>query len=166
MEIRQARGEGELEVARRLFREYAAELNLDVCFKGFEEELSGLPGPYGPPDGRLLLLWVEDRPAGCAAVRKVDGNLCEMKRLYLKPEFRGSGRGRTLTLTLLREASALGYRRMRLETLPVMQVAVEMYRSLGFRPVDNPHTAGGDGVMHLEVDLVAFPPRTSLRNAR
>lgn len=165
MEIRQARGSREMELARDLFQQYAVELNLDLCFHRFDEELAGLPGDYAPPEGRLLLLWTEDQPSGCVALRKLDENLCEMKRLYLKPDFRGSGRGRALTLALLREAKAIGYRRMRLETSPVMDAAVGLYRSLGFRShLANQEAA--DGIMRLELDLEEIPPRAASGSAR
>jgi putative acetyltransferase len=166
MEIRQARGDEEMEAARGLFRDYAAELNLDLCFQGFAEELATLPGEYAPPDGRLLLVWIEDRPRGCVALRKLSKDLCEMKRLYLNPEFRRSGRGRALTLTLLREAKAIGYRRMRLETLPIMKAAVEMYHSLGFRPIaPYPHPPIEE-VMHLELGLDTLTSRGAARSPR
>ena len=158
MDIRQARGEQEIEIARGLFREYEAELGIDLCFQGFEQELAGLPGEYAPPDGRLLLVWIEDRPAGCAALRKLDADVCEMKRLYLKPAHRRGGRGRLLTGALIREARAIGYRRMRLDTLPSMKAAIELYRSLGFRPIAPYRHAPIEGALYLELDLAAPHP--------
>jgi GNAT superfamily N-acetyltransferase len=153
MDIRQVRGEGEIDIARALFREYEAELNIDLCFQGFEQELAGLPGGYAPPTGRLLLAWIEDRPAGCAALRKIEEDICEMKRLYLRPPFRRGGKGRLLTQALIREARAIGYQRMRLDTLPSMKSAIELYRTLGFRPIPAYRHNPVEGALYLELDL-------------
>src|SRR4030095_9979878 len=131
VQIRQALGEEEVAIARGLFREYEAELSIDLCFQVFERELAGLPGEYAPPSGRLLLAWVDDRPIGCVALRRIEEGASEMKRLYLEPSSRRGGWGRRLTLALIREARAIGYHRMRLETLPVMQAAVALYRTTG-----------------------------------
>ena len=155
MEIRQALGEVEIDIARGLFREYEAELGIDLCFQGFERELASLPGEYAPPAGRLLLAWTNGQPAGCVALRRIEEGLCEMKRLYLKPAFRRGGSGRLLTRTLIGEARAIGYHRMRLDTLPVMRAAVELYRSLGFRDIPPYRHNPIEGALYLELDLDA-----------
>jgi GNAT superfamily N-acetyltransferase len=121
---------------RLLFREYAGSLNFDLCFQNFEQELAGLPGPYAPPSGCLLLASVGGEPAGCVALKRLADRVGEMKRLYVRGSHRGAGLGRLLVERLLREAVRLGYLAVRLDTVPsVMGSAVALYRSLGFREV-------------------------------
>jgi putative acetyltransferase len=126
-----------LEFAAALFREYASSLGVDLSFQGFDRELASLPGAYAPPNGRLLLLFVGDalRPAGCVALRRLDNATCEMKRLFVRPELRGCGAGRKLTEAAIEAAREIGYRAMRLDTLPQMAAAQALYRSLGFREI-------------------------------
>jgi len=161
VEIRQALGEEGIAIARGLFREYEAELGIDLCFQGFERELAGLPGEYAPPSGRLLLAWVEDRPVGCVALRRIEEGVCEMKRLYLEPSSRRGGWGRRLTMALIREARAIGYHRIRLETLPVMQAAVALYRTLRFRDIPAYLHNPIEGALYLELDLDAPEARAA-----
>jgi putative acetyltransferase len=123
--------------ARELFLEYAQSLGFSLCFQGFDEELAGLPGDYAPPKGRLLLAEYEGRLAGCIALRPKESGICEMKRLFLRPQFRGKGLGRILAERIIAEARQIGYNRMRLDTVePVMKDAVAMYRKLGFEEID------------------------------
>ena len=127
-----------LSEARRLFLEYAESLNLDLEFQGFPRELNELPGEYAPPRGCLFLAWAEGQnsaAAGCIALRPLRGEICEMKRLYVRPAFRDLGLGRALCLRLFEEAIRLGYRYMRLDTLASMAAATRLYRSLGFREI-------------------------------
>src|SRR5690349_8741303 len=133
MELVQAIEDFQLEEVRRLFREYEASLETDLCFQGFEQELAGLPGDYAPPSGRLFLAREGEELTGCVALRKIDDSTCEMKRLYLRPDFRGGGRGRGLAEAVITAAREIGYERMRLDTLPSMREAQTLYRSLGFR---------------------------------
>ena len=109
---------------------------MNLCFQNFEQELAALPGDYAPPDGRLLLAEYEGQLAGCVALHKWEAGICEMKRLYLRPSFRGKGLGRVLAEAIIAEARNIGYQRMRLDTIePIMKDAVEMYRKLGFREI-------------------------------
>ena len=126
----------EMETVRLLFREYADSLGFDLGFQNFEQELAGLPGPYAPPSGCLLLAELGDEPAGCVALKEQAAGVCEMKRLYVRGRHRGTGLGRTLVEQVIREAKRLGYRAIRLDTVPsVMETAVALYRSLGFRDI-------------------------------
>jgi putative acetyltransferase len=122
----------QITTARRLFREYEATLGIDLSFQGFAREVAELPGAYAPPAGRLLLATEAFEPTGCVALRPLGGELCEMKRLYVRPAARGKRVGRLLAETVIREARLIGYTRMRLDTLPFMKEAAALYRALGF----------------------------------
>ena len=135
MKLVEIPGRRHLSVLRQLFREYAADIGVDLCFQGFEAELAGLPGRYALPEGRLLLARQGREPAGCVALRKLEGGVCEMKRLCVRPAFRGKGLGRELANAIIATAREAGYERMRLDTLTSMKAAVAPYESLGFKPV-------------------------------
>jgi GNAT superfamily N-acetyltransferase len=140
--------------ARELFQEYAQSLGVNLCFQNFEQELAGLPGHYAPPEGRLLLAESEGLLAGCVALHKWEAGICEMKRLYLRPAFRGKGFGRGLALAIIAEARNIGYQRMRLDTIePIMKDAVEMYRKLGFREIEPYRPNPIAGAMYMELQL-------------
>ena len=131
-----------------LFREYAASLGVDLSFQGFEQELASLPGDYAPPRGRLLLA-----DGGCVALRPLGGDICEMKRLYVRPSARGTGLGRALVQRVIDEARALGYRAMRLDTLPSMTAAAAMYRAFGFREIEPYRFNPVEGTKYFELGL-------------
>jgi len=140
--------------ARELFLEYAQSLGFSLCFQNFEAELAGLPGDYSPPGGRLLLAEYEGQLAGCVALHRLAAGICEMKRLYLRPAFRGKRLGRALADRIIAEGRQIGYQRMRLDTVePVMKDAVAMYRKLGFREIapycNNPMA----GALYMELEL-------------
>jgi GNAT superfamily N-acetyltransferase len=139
--------------ARALFEEYAAGLGVDLSFQGFEEELRTLPGDYAPPRGVLLLAVEAEGPLGCVALRAVDEETAEMKRLYLRPAARGRGLGRQLAEAILAEASRLGYRRVRLDTLPGMESAQSLYLALGFHEIPAYRFNPVPGTRFLERDL-------------
>jgi ribosomal protein S18 acetylase RimI-like enzyme len=153
VEIRPA-SEEELPVVRELFREYADSLGVDLAFQGFEDELARLPGEYSPPRGALLVAREGDRAAGCVALRPLPPrDVCELKRLYVRPASRAGGLGRALTLAAIAEARRLGYARMRLDTLPSMAAARRLYRSLGFREIEPYRFNPIDGTQFLELRL-------------
>lgn len=153
-EIIWAQSSDDIENARRLFKEYAAWLEIDLCFQNFEKELAELPGEYAAPDGRLFLASKEKGIAGCVAMRKIGEGTCEMKRLFLRPEFRGQGLGRQLAEAIIREAKQLGYERMRLDTLPPkMNDAIALYRSLGFEEIEPYYRNPVPGAKFMELNL-------------
>lgn len=152
--ILQAKTAAEIAAARELFREYEAWLGLDLCFQGFEAELAALPGKYAPPAGRLLLAYSDDTLAGCIAMREIEAGVCEMKRLFVRDEFRGARIGVALVEKLIADAREIGYEKMRLDTFPpMMGKAVSLYASHGFVEIEpyyeNPH----DGVLFMELTL-------------
>ncbi len=144
----------QIEEARLLFREYEAWLGVDLCFQSFEKELKNLPGEYAKPSGRFFLALSVEKIAGCIALRKINEATCEMKRLFVRPDFRGLRLGKMLIEKVIVEAKAISYRRMRLDTLPdKMPKAVELYQFYGFREIppyyENPHKE----TLFMELDL-------------
>jgi ribosomal protein S18 acetylase RimI-like enzyme len=143
----------EVLMVRCLFEEYAASLGIDLCFQSFEQELAGLPGSYAPPEGRLLLAREDGQTAGCIALRPLEPGICEMKRLYVRPAFRAHGIGRVLVDRIVQEARQVGYRLMRLDTLPSMAAALALYRRLGFREIAPYYENPVEGAVFLELQL-------------
>jgi putative acetyltransferase len=153
MVIREARAD-DVPAVRQLFEEYADSLGFDLSFQEFERELADLPGEYAPPTGRLLLAVTEEGDAvACVAVHKLDGRTCEMKRLYVRPEFRGTGLGRRLARAAIDAAREIGYERMRLDTVPSMAEAQRLYESLGFREIEPYRFNPVSGTRFMELDL-------------
>ncbi|MFY9742141.1 MAG: GNAT family N-acetyltransferase [Candidatus Sulfotelmatobacter sp.] len=150
----QAVSAAQIAQARELFLEYANSLGFSLCFQNFDKELAGLPGDYAPPRGRLLLAQYEDQLAGCVALHPLEADVCEMKRLYLRPQFRGKGLGRALADRIIAEARQIGYRSMRLDTVePMMKDAVAMYRKLGFKEIAPYCTNPNAGALYMQLDL-------------
>jgi GNAT superfamily N-acetyltransferase len=154
VEFTQAESTAQVSEVKKLFTEYADWLGLNLCFQNFERELAELPGAYAPPMGRLLLALQEGSSAGCVGLRNLGNDCCEMKRLYLRPQFRGLGIGRALAVKIIEEARFLGYARMRLDTLPLqMSEAIKMYRSLGFHEIEPYYYNPVEGALFMELNL-------------
>ena len=143
----------ELEHVRGFFRQYAAWLGVDLSFQGFADEIANLPGAYGAADGRLFYAEVDGQPAGCVGIRRFSEGVCEMKRLYVDPAFRGRGVGRKLALAAIKAAHLFGYRRILLDTVPSMRIAVKLYRELGFKEVPAYYPSPIEGTIFLTLDL-------------
>jgi len=157
IELRRPATPGELASAAEIFREYAASLDIDLCFQDFDRELASLPGEYASPRDHLLLAYVGGELAGCGAIRPFadaeDGNACEMKRLYVRPGFRGLGLGRILAKALFDEAHRIGYSTMLLDTLDDMEAARELYATLGFVEIPPYYYNPIPGAHYLKAEL-------------
>ncbi len=152
--IKQAESAAEIDEARTLFREYEAWFGLDLCFQGFENELNQLPGKYALPHGRLLLAFQDEHLAGCVALRMLDKDICEMKRLFVRDAFRGRAIGGQLIERLITEARIAGYSRIRLDTFPPkMEKAVRMYVKYGFSPIPPYYKNPYEGVLFMELKI-------------
>jgi len=138
---------------RAMFREYEAFLNVGFCFPGFERELAGLPGEYAPPQGALFKATVASRVAGCVALRPVQDGVCEMKRLFVRPDYRGLGLGRKLAERIVLEAKRIGYARMRLDTFEFLSGAIHIYKDLGFTQIGSYYDDPRTEVLYWELDL-------------
>jgi shikimate dehydrogenase len=156
--VREAEGAADMAAAARLFREYQAWLGADLCFQGFEQELASLPGRYAPPGGALFLAESAGEAFACVAVRGLDADTCEMKRLYVPEGWRGTGLGRRLAGAAIAAARRAGYRRMRLDTLERLREANALYQSLGFRRCAPYYANPLEGVVYWELDLAASGP--------
>jgi GNAT superfamily N-acetyltransferase len=158
--IREAAFPERAEAVRAIFREYAGSLGIDLCFQNFDEELADLPGKYSAPAGRVLLACEQGREIGCVAMRPIDSTVCEMKRLYVRPQGRGRGLGRRLAESICQIAKEAGYQRIRLDTLPTMTEAQALYAGMGFSAVPSYVFNPIAGTLYLELDLAAWQPST------
>lgn len=153
MKIRKA-DSAEISKIRELFRAYAAELNVDLCFQNFEEEMAKLPGVYAEPEGCILVLENDENVlCGAVALKKLEPDVCEMKRLYIEPEFRKGGNGRKLAVSLIEEAKEKGYTVMKLDTIQRLKPAVELYKSMGFVETDAYNYNPDATVLYFKKDL-------------
>ncbi|MEJ2121890.1 MAG: GNAT family N-acetyltransferase [Alphaproteobacteria bacterium] len=146
----------DIEEIRALFLEYGRSLDFNLCFQGFDEELASLPGAYAPPRGRLLLARSDDAVIGGVGLRPLEADICEMKRLYVRPGHRALKAGRTLAESAIAEARAIGYRAMRLDTLPDMTAAQALYATLGFRDIGPYYENPIPGARYCELDLTSL----------
>jgi ribosomal protein S18 acetylase RimI-like enzyme len=153
MEVRVVDGDVELLAVQALFQEYWDSFGFTPCFQDFGAELAGLPGKYAGPRGRLAVAWVDGEPAGCIALRPVDGSRCEFKRLYVRPAFRSRRVGKALLEWLIGEARSVGYREMVCDTMPVMEQALAMYERMGFERTGPYVKDATDGAIYLRLVL-------------
>ena len=155
LRIAQATSQADIEEARRLFKEYETALGISLCFQDFDQEVANLPGDYAPPRGRLLLALEFDQIMGCIALRPLGPTTCEMKRLFVRPEYRARGLGRILVEAIIEEARAIGYTHMRLDTIADrMDRAVALYRSIGFVEIPPYRNNPVDSATFMELDLL------------
>ena len=154
LNILQAESPQQIAHIRELFLEYARSLGFSLCFQNFDAELAALPGDYAPPGGRLFLLTRGGEPAACAALHRIDEEVCEMKRLYVRPQFRGKGLALDLANRIIAEAREIGYKKLRLDTVePVMTTAVAMYRRLEFREIPPYRANPMARALYMELEL-------------
>jgi putative acetyltransferase len=154
LRIFHANSSDDIQEARALFEEYATGLGFSLCFQNFDKELANLPGDYAAPDGRLLLAEEEGELAGCIAMRKLEPHVCEMKRLFLRPAYRGKGLGKVLVESIIDEARKLGYRYMRLDTVPGrMDQAIALYRAMGFVEIEPYCENPVEGAKFMQLNL-------------
>jgi len=150
----------QIQLARSLFQEYGKSLGFSLCFQNFDKELAGLPGDYAPPKGRLLIAYLDADAAGCVALHEFEPGIAEMKRLYVRPAFRGKRVGLALANAIIEAAREMGYERMRLDTVPSeMADAVKMYQRLGFHEIPPYRANPQPGTLYLELDLAAPQPK-------
>jgi ribosomal protein S18 acetylase RimI-like enzyme len=165
IKIQPAQFPDQLDVVRTIFREYAASLDIDLGFQQFEAELAGLPGKFATPHGQVLLAYSQRELIGCVAMRALDETTCEMKRLYVRPSGRGLQAGKQLATLICAAAREAGYQRIRLDTLPTMRAALQLYASLGFEPIPAYVFNPIEGAIFLECDLTRALDRADARSS-
>ncbi|MFW9819490.1 MAG: GNAT family N-acetyltransferase [Candidatus Thorarchaeota archaeon] len=151
--IEQALTEKQIRDAKKLFIEYSNHLGIDLSFQNFKEELNKFPGQYSPPEGCIFLAYYKKKPIGCVGLRKFKDDICEMKRLYIHPKFRKKGIGKTLATTIINESKEIGYKYMRLDTLPFMTEAITLYLALGFKEISPYRYNPFENAKFFEVEL-------------
>ena len=156
IELIKVKDKEHLAVIRELFLEYAESLGFSLCFQDFDKELAALPGEYAPPNGCLILAVADSKPCGCVALHKLEESICEMKRLYIKPKYRGKGFGKLLVNAVIDEAKKIGYTKMRLDTVPQMKEAINLYRQIGFKEIEPYRENPIDGALYMEMDLLSI----------
>ena len=163
VQIREARSKSLVSSARELIREYSAFLGIDLSFQNFEKEMEEFPLQYARPEGRILVAVEGGKSVGVVGLRRFSGKICELKRMYVRPDFRGRGIGRLLAARAIEEARAIGYARMRLDTLSRLKEAVSLYDSLGFKEIGPYRANPNKGVIYMELDLGRPRPRAPSR---
>ena len=153
IQIINAQEQDQYQKVRELFMQYAGSLDFDLEFQGFSQELATLPGHYAPPDGCILLAEDSGRFVGCVALRPLEDKICEMKRLYVKPDYRGRGIGRMLACSIIDRAREIGYAKMRLDTIATMQEARTLYYSLEFQNIKAYRYSPLDEPSFMELEL-------------
>jgi GNAT superfamily N-acetyltransferase len=153
LQIEEVKTKENLFEVSKLFGEYADSLEINLDFQGFDEELAGLPGEYAPPNGCLLIALWENHVAACVGLRNFSPAICEMKRLYTRPQFRGLGIGRALCEAVIDKARIIGYKHMRLDTLPSMRRVRALYASLGFKEIEPYRSNPVEGTSFMELIL-------------
>lgn len=153
LQITEASTPSQIQQARLIFQEYAEARNFDAALKNFKQELTALPGKYASPKGVLLLAKWENETVGCVAFQSLSDNICEMKRMYVKPEYRGKGIGKALVARLLEVAKTRSYEIMRLDTHPTMQVAHQLYAQFGFTEIERYNDNPIEGIRFFELTL-------------
>ncbi len=148
-----AQSQDRVEDARNLISEYAASLGVDLCFQNFDEEMATFPSEYSPPSGALFLALHQNDSVGCVALRRISDQICEMKRLYVKAEYRGRGLGKLLIESVIERARKMGYKAIRLDTLPSMKEAISIYTKMGFKPIKAYRPNPVPGTLYLELRL-------------
>jgi ribosomal protein S18 acetylase RimI-like enzyme len=156
IQIRRVESKNDIKIARELILEYGRIRNFDAAMGDYEKELTNLPGEYSLPHGSLLIAFYDDSPVGCVALRKMDDDFCEMKRLYVTPKFRGKKIGKALVLEIIKDACQIGYKFMRLDNHPWMKEAESLYKSLGFKEIDAYRFNPIEGVKFFELDLEGY----------
>jgi putative acetyltransferase len=158
-EFIEVRTEKHFEYVKKLFIEYARSLDFDLHFQDFEKEIYEFPGEYAAPEGCLFLAMLDDQPVGCVALRKLSEHICEMKRLYVRPDYRGRKIGKKLAVMTIEKAKEMGYQWMRLDTISTMKEAIDIYRKLGFKKIEPYRHNPIDGAVFMELGLRRAPRR-------
>ena len=155
MELKEVDSNEDYKVATELFKEYASQIGFDLEFQNFNEELQKIESHYSPPRGAIFIAWNEEgAPIGCFGIRKFDESICELKRMYLKTEARGLGIGKQLLKKAIEVGSRLGYKKMRLDTLPSMDSAIKLYETTGFYNIEPYRFNPIEGALYYEIKLV------------